>query len=482
MGLIEICLVSLLSPMTPQEPVAAPVPDATAEPAAPTVVTAPATPRPDPAAATTQPVPTQDPGSPQDPANAPPRDETNADNGNDTVAETAAPEGLQVPDDPRATLRAIEQGTADASADVLLALTTCDDEAVACRAAWLLGSSDDEACRPMLLLVAERSPHTSARRQAITAFRRHAKVDHIPVLLRLLEDDDRTVRAISAQLLARNPRPAIVEPLLQLLHLHSKRADGEATTDAAPDVVAAVLALTDAGAAEHLLRMATAIDDGDVEGAGEALAYAFNQLSSKLPKKAETTALVAVLDHREPLLRRYAITRLAEIGDPKVATALEGRLGSEGRELRPLIEVAMAQIAHDNTAAPNDEFERAGSNARVLWAKAVRWWNQATTPAKAAAASVPVVLLAMLWLLRRASRRRADRLDAARTAELLQPSDDYTDDTYYDEDDAGDYDYDDAEYEDEEYAEGEYDEAYEDDYEEESTEWQDTEHATAGRR
>ncbi|MCK5940771.1 MAG: hypothetical protein KAI24_02280, partial [Planctomycetes bacterium] len=292
------------------------------------------------------------------------------------------------------------------------------------------------------------------------------------------------------QVLGKLRRPASIDALLQMLREQS----ADTATGAATDVQAALLTLADLGASEHLLRMAAAIGDGDAGGCGEALTYAFQTLSPKLDGDRENTVLVAVLDHREPLLRRYAITRLAELARPTAIAALEGRLGKEDAELRPLVEVALAQLRNEGSVQPTDELERATNNAKVLGARALTWWNGLGTAEQAMFGSIPVALILALWLLRRASRRRAHEHDALAAAALVAPSDEYLEEHEYDEydehaeyDDEGEYDDgeyegeyedEDGEYEDEEYADGEYDEEL-DEEQYDTSGWEDDEATVA---
>jgi len=434
MGLIELCLLSLV---TAQEP------NSTAPPVAGHAVAAPA---PAPA-----PAPGQEPGSTKEPAAA------------SKSAIAADNAGAQ---DPREALQAIEAAGAEADGKILLELAMASDAQVAARAAWLLGKSSNPEHKAELPAIAANSPHAEARLQALQAIRVAATNASTPIAITALDDDDRRVRTITVQLLGKLRRANAIAPLLDLISSSAKIASDEPATD----VQAALLTLSDLDASQHLLRMSTAIGDGHAAGTGAALTYAFQTLSPKLESEAETTVLVAVLDHRESLLRRYAITRLTELDSKTALTALEGRLGKEGNELRPLIEVAIAQIRHDGREPPKDEVERATANAHALWARTVSWWRTLDMPQQALVGSSPVVFLLLLWMVRRAARRRSHDEDALAAAALVQPSDDYIDpqdgdyydDEYEDDDEQsedGDEQSEDGDYEDDgEYAEGEYDE------------------------
>jgi hypothetical protein len=425
MGPIELCLLSLLSaqePNTNAPPVAgqaavSPVPTATA--------------------------PAQEPVPPI---------------GSATTTTTAADPHQQ---DPRKALQAAEQAGNDADGPLLAELAMASDAQVAARATWLLAHNSNAAHQALLPNIAANSPHPEARLQALQAIRVQGDIKSMQLAIAALADDDARVRTVAVKLLGKLRRPSAVEPLLDLVRSSSK-LEG---TEPATDVQAALLTLSDLDASQHLLRMSTAIGDGQATGAGDALTYAFQTLSPKLDTAAETTVLVAVLDHKEAMLRRYAITRLTELDSKTALTALEGRLGKEDRELRPLLEVAIAQIRHDGKAPPKDEVERAKANAKVLLARTKSWWQGLVPTQKAMVGASPIVLILLMWLTRRATRRRHHDEEALALAAMVQPSDEYLDqqDAEYEDYEDGDYEeYEDGEYDEQgEFVEGDYEEGFE---------------------
>lgn len=486
MGLIELCLLSVLSP---QEPAPAPG-RPTAEPA---VTAQPAPKDPGGAPQTAAPAPRggspedQDPGT-QNPGTQGPgtQQSQNQQPATGQPVESAPAEPTQVGDalpqlgDPGEALRQAEsarEAGEKPDRDTLLALTACDDAAIAARAAWLLADTDGERYAGALPLVAQRSPHADARVQALAGFKPHFSVDDLQLAIDALEDDDIRVRTIAAQLLSKHRRPIAVEPLMQLVH--ERRNAPENERDAATDVEAALLTLTDLEATDCLLRVATELEDGNVTSVGHALEFMFQKLSQKLPQQKEKTTLVAVLDHREMSLRRYAVVRLAEIGDPTTIAALEGRLAHESNEVRPLVEIAVAQLRSENSRPPENELDRVSSNARMMWRQSKDWWAGLDIVGKSAVAGAPVLLLVLIVVVRRARRRRARAAEALAAADLVRPSDDfeqgaYEDDGYeeeYEDEYEGEYD---DEYTDEE-GEAYEDEAYEDE------EWEEAEPAGDGR-
>ena len=288
------------------------------------------------------------------------------------------------------------------------------------RAAWLLANSGNEAHLTALPEVIASAPHADARLQALQGIFLHGDLSSTATAVAALKDDDRRVRTLAAKVLSKLRRPAAVEPLLQLLHATSC-ADGEEPTDAQ----AALLTLADLGASQHLLRIATEFDGDALPRCGEALTYAFQQLSPKLAKEQEATALVAVLSHREPLLRRYAITRLTELNDPLALAALDARLDAESRELRPLVEVAITQLMN----AQGGQLEPLAGRAVALTERAAAWWDSKPAADKAILCAIPAAMLFGLWLIRRSLRLRAEDAQAQAAVALAAPSDDYLGDS-----------------------------------------------------
>jgi HEAT repeat protein len=441
MGLIELCLLSLISA---QEPTttgnAAAAHAAMPEPPA---ATAPAM-----AAQGQSPVP-KAARSPMPPPAPTPGDQTAG------KGEPAASD-----QDPRKALRAQEDAGDAADANALAKLAMSAQADVAARAAWLLGNSKNPTHQAQLPAIATNSPHPEARLQALQAIRVSADVTSTKLAIEILDDDDRRVRTVAVQLLAKLRRPAAIEPLLELLGTSSKLDNhGPAT-----DVQAALLTLADLNASQYLLRMSSAINDGKATGTGEALTYAFQTLSPKLDDKAETTVLVAILGHSETLLRRYAITRLTELDSKTALTALEGRLANESKELRPLIEVAIAQIRHDGKAPPTNNAELAAANAKALWARTVKWWNGLAPTQQALAGSTPISLILLVWMVRRTIRRRTRAQEALDATAWVHPSDEYLDEQ---DEEYGDYE------EDGDYEDGHYVDETDEQPESDTAGWQD---------
>jgi hypothetical protein len=328
--------------------------------------------------------------------------------------------------DPAARLAALALDADAADADELLRLCVGDDATVARRACWLLARSNRPDHVPALAEVLRRSADAEVRLHAMQGLRRRATPDVRSAVVAALEDDDRRVRTLAVQTLGRlaatGVPPAEVVP--ELLALVDRRAK-DAAPGPATDVQAALLTLSDLNATEHLLRMATAIHDSSTLETGSSLAFCFQTLSPKLAPKDEVTALVAVLSHRETLLRRYAITRLAELADPTAASALEGRLAKEGPELRPLVELALQQVRRDVQHRGGGEVERAQLGVEAVAAKLAARWRALLPWQQALAGGTPLLLVALVWAFARGARRRRQQEHALEVAQLVQPSDEF---------------------------------------------------------
>lgn len=322
---------------------------------------------------------------------------------------------------PQEELAALEKAGAAADPTQLAGLTATTEAAVANRAAWLLARSKDKRALESLHEVATASPHADARAHAMQAITRFQDVGSTACAVAALHDADRRVRTFAAQLLGKLKRPTAVEPLLSMIDESRTKPEKGAATD----LQAALLALHDLGAADQLLRAAMALHDSQAEGTGEALAFCCQDLAPKLAKTEQVTFLLAILAHREPLVRRYAIGRLAELEDPATAKALEGRLATEGNELRPLVELALAQVRKDKMAPPTDEVARATHNLQALAQTTKQWWLSLDPMQQLLAAGAPTVALLVLALLLRRRRRRAAAAAAAATIALIQPSDEF---------------------------------------------------------
>lgn len=322
--------------------------------------------------------------------------------------------------DAASRLAELEKAGPKADAQALVELANGDVVGVSARAAWVLGVDANKFPTATLRAVAEASPHAEARAQVMQALERRRDPASTATAIQGLLDADRRVRTFAAQLLGKLRVQAGVEPLLALIDSSRKQPPKGPVTD----LQAALLALHDLEATPHLLRVAMALHDGKVEGVGEALAYCCQDLAPKMPTNEQITFLVAMLDHRETLVRRYAIGRLGELGEPTTAAALEAHLTKESKELRPLVELALAQVRKDKTPPPPpDEMSRAKGNLSALWNQGSTWWWNLGVTMKALTAAGPIVAVVLAMSLFRWLRRRSDdKAAAAATVAMVQPS------------------------------------------------------------
>lgn len=359
--------------------------------------------------------------SPQDPTPVPTSTET------PTVVAPSAPEPSvqdtqpKAEQDPADVVAKAEQAGDQFDGDALVRVVHGEDEALANRAVVVLAKAKKGAGSPFLQQIVANGKHATTRALAMQALARSPEVGITSTAIQALEDQDRRVRTFAAEALGKLRRPAAVEPLLAVLD----RTRSDAPAGVATDVQAALLALHDLAATDKLLRAATAVHDGKAEGAGEALAYYLQEQSHRLPRGEELTLLLAVLGHREQLVRRFAIGRLAELGESSAAAALERRLGVENDQLRPMVEAALLQLRRDPLQEPSDELARAKANAKVLLHKATAWWHTASPTEKGIAAGSPVVLLLLAFAMGRSRRKKAAAAEAAAMAAMVAPSEEY---------------------------------------------------------
>lgn len=399
MRLLELCLLTALSPQDPTPARTGQDAPAVVTPAQPTGQATPSagadapTPFPTPTTVTTTPV----------------------------SAEPTAPAPATPTQDPAAVVAEAEQAGDSFDGDALVRVTHGDDETLAQRAVAVLAKAKKGTGSPFLQQIVANGKHATTRALAMQALARAPEVGITSTAIEALADADRRVRTFAAETLGKLRRPAAVEPLLAVLD----RTRTEAQPGVATDVQAALLALHDLGATDKLLRAATAVHDGKAEGAGEALAFFLQERSHDLPRNDELTLLLAVLGHREQLVRRFAIGRLAELGERSAAAALDKRLGVENDQLRPMLEAALLQLRHDPLQQPTDELALAKENAKKLWHKATTWWHAASPTEQGIAAGAPVALLMVAWLLGRRSRRKAAAAEAAALTAMVAPSEEY---------------------------------------------------------
>ena len=321
-----------------------------------------------------------------------------------------------------ALLKAEDEPTSILPGDVVEALGL-EDPRIVVRAAHVAGLAQIKDAVPRLgELVIER-PELAVRRQAMKALVRLRDKRSVPASTAALGDDDEAVRALAARNLGRLGAVDARDALL--LAVGRRPSDGEEGNDR----IDALLALADLGDPSVLGAAALSIDKASGR-LGESLAYMFQVLSPKLPREEEATALVDVLGHDSLLLRRYALQRLAKLAVPSTAKALEGRLATEGSELRPLVQVALDATRGDFS---NSDSLGVMDRVQLLQTKLSRAWggldSTQQTVFLGGGCVLLVALLAGFWMVRRRARAR----DSEQWAAMVAPSEqvDYVDDEDY---------------------------------------------------
>ncbi|MFM1872743.1 MAG: hypothetical protein RL398_2165 [Planctomycetota bacterium] len=339
---------------------------------------------------------------------------------------TAPPATLVTPplaEDELAELHRLERLGTAAPADAIAALTNSADLTIARRATWLLGRAGGRDRGPALRELARDSRDAEIRLHALMGLQKDVDQAALQVAADRLGDADLSVRIAAAQLLGRARSAEAADELLAFV----QRSARSATSETDPrDVEAALIALHDLQAGRHLLPVAEALRNSTLSGTGKSLTYYWQDVSPKLPKADEVTMLRAALDHREPLLRRYAIARLGELDDPAAVPALEARVGIEEAELEPLLEATLRFLRRDAAVGETDDLERAKANLAAITANARGAWQDLGRDGQLLALSGvggAAFLLLVITLLAR--RRRAATAHAAAVAAataLVAPS------------------------------------------------------------
>jgi HEAT repeat protein len=310
-----------------------------------------------------------------------------------------------------------EQG--EAGARELVDYLIHDDPLIVARAAWALGRMRHAPAVPALIDLVDGHAEVSVRRHAIGALRALRDPRSASASVRALADDDPMVRSLAAANLGALRHGAAKDALVATLSATTPPNDSTDDRDA----IAALLALGDLADAEQLLPAATAFERS-ANPAQEAVVWVFQQLSPQIDATRESTLLMAVLDHRSTLLRRYAIQRLGELAEPRTAAALEARLATEDDALRPLVEVSLAAVrgggAETADRGPIDEL---GATLAPLVARAEATWAdpQARRAILIGLGAFVVLMIGFGWILRARRRRR----QAENWAAMTRPSADF---------------------------------------------------------
>jgi len=323
-------------------------------------------------------------------------------------------------EDPKAvaTLREAEaEGMTRANVTAVAALLAHADRTVVARACWLLGEWKAQDAIVMLGDVAHQHADAGVRLQATNALARIGTAATAPALTEATGDADVRVRLCAIQSLGRlGGKVAATAALTMVDRLGSTQPTG-----APDDLVAALVVLHDVGNAENLVPAATAVGFAHQQ-VGQALTFLFQGLSPRQTPKDEVTTLLAVLDHPEPMLRRYAIQRLGELRDPSTSKALEGRLAQESADLQPLIRVSLTQVRGEVDQDEDDLVARAKSNVTAISQMVERKWARLGTTGQIAAAGGAGLLLVLVLGIAIARRRARRNAAVAAAQALVEPS------------------------------------------------------------
>lgn len=318
----------------------------------------------------------------------------------------------------QAALNAEKRGDVKALVDLLKS----KDTDVASRTAYALGNLKASDAVPELCEILTSRSDLRVRLQVMEALNKLKDPRSQKASTHALDSSNVMLRALAASNLGKLRDPDSVQPLLNMLGAVKKDATDHR------DQVQALLALHDIGQADCLLP-AAAVTTSDDDEVNRALAYLFQDLSPKLEPTEEVSALMAVLDHHNPLLRRFSIQRLGMLKDKTSARALEGRLAVEDKSLQPLIKIALTSIRGDGAEEAIDlvdrakvYFEKGREKAAEYWGVARTEWEKLSDQERliGTAGGGVFMLLVMMLMLRRIRRKRRKRGDAA--AAMVAPS------------------------------------------------------------
>ena len=320
-----------------------------------------------------------------------------------------------------------KQGPSELGTEEISALLEHDSAGVVARAAWLLGQWKSKESERLLGDLATSHSMPMVRMQAMASLANFATSNSIASLTEAAKDDDRRIRTMAIQTLGRLGTTTAVDPVLSVLEQHGNTASENPT-----DLVVALVMLHDIGDPNHLLPAAESISITNTK-VGQALAFLFQGVTPRLDAAEEVSTLLAVLDHPEPRLRRYAIQRLGELRDGSSIAALEQRLAVEDTELQPLIQLSLAQVRGNSEAPPNDLIARAKDNVSAIATMVEQRWNKLNANAQLTViALVGVVILSSIVLLVAWQRSRRRAKVAAATA-LVDPSEEFQDEEDWEE-------------------------------------------------
>lgn len=262
------------------------------------------------------------------------------------------------------------------------------------RAAWYLGKQKAKTAIPSLARILGEDTSRTTRLAAAKALTQMRDPKARASLARGLSDDDGSVRLLAATGLLGSKDSATLKSLLELIVTHEDDQHGDRSQ--------AILAIQDAGAAEHLATLATL--ESRTKQTTDSLVYAFQQLSPKLEGEKECALLIQTLESPVAELQEYAVRRIAEARYDSATATLHAKAESASPSLRPLVDAAIASLQSPASGSASDWIAKARGFGNTMLAKL----KAQPKPIQIALALTPLALLVLLLLARR-SKRRARR-------------------------------------------------------------------------
>lgn len=323
-----------------------------------------------------------------------------------TTTETPTPVPTRTEADDRRRAdeaRRLEVAGTKQDVDALVPFLSHDDPAFRARAAWFCGRMAARSAIPQIAGILHEDDNVLARRAAAQALAQMRDQKSRATLTRSLGDADGKVRLLAATGLLGSKDPATMNAIVDAIIGFPGDVHGDRTQ--------AILAIADSGNPK-LLDALVGIRS-TTPSTTEAVLFCFQKLSPKLDAAAETKVLTQALESPITSLREHAIRRIAEAGYASARPALESRLATEEKTLRPLLETAIASLTEKPTV---DWIGMAKAKGKALLGKL----EAQPKEIQLAIALTPLVLLILLVIVRHRRRRAARK--ASSVDHLVGPS------------------------------------------------------------
>ncbi len=305
------------------------------------------------------------------------------------------------------------QRTLDAARDAedrkaIASLLSHSEPTIQARAAYYAGDLKLQDSVPLLARLLRESDHIVVRRNAARALSLIRDQKSKITLAKAALDTDPKVRLFAATALLGAKTPGARKALMELVDSYPADEAGDRT-----QAVLALADMNDPGVLEYLV--ATPPGGGKFQ---EAMLFAFQTLSPRLPAKQEQSLLIRALASKNKSLRIYAMQRLAKAGHTGALPTLIAQLEHETADLRPTL-----QLAIDALRLPtNSGFQSLVADTK-LGAKRLYWkFRRLPAMTQKLVALSPAILLILVMLVSLVRRSRRRRASAARTRELAGPT------------------------------------------------------------